>query len=485
MFYLYFCLFSAAVLGAYFVCKFFVKTNKEAFGKAINTALKVLSVIFCSVSFFSILLPDAFTLSLSDEELGALEGATRAYAFIRWFYGLSFIMLPLAVFFKNRTVRNIAVYFCTAMTVISLTVYPQTLEFFTEGGKGLNSISVFSEEFKSFMLNPVFRSLILGFTYALGLIIPVVLAVEEKHVFDFKNRKEYASLLLVLISSLCISVPIYVPQHIVGGYSDALFCAFGPLHIAWIAFTLSLIAALFFILRKKSEEIKRISLFVLSLSLVNQYFQMFGAISIDIKRMPFQLCNIGSFLILFSLITKSKKLFDFTVIVNVVGVLFALAVPDLAGEGLFYLYNMHFIFEHTGVIVIPVLALLLNQFPRLDRKSIKHFLLGFSAYFGFVWVLGTLFNGIAVQTGNAFWKANYMFMFDQATAGNFLPFLGTLFDAKIDLGIFSVYPVIQITVFTVFTALCMLVFGLIRLVYFIKDKAGKTSINSGVKSSEP
>ena len=117
-------------------------------------------------------------------------------------------------------------------------------------------------------------------------------------------------------------------------------------------------------------------LYILALSLLMQYNQMFGAISLNIERLPFQLCNIGSYLILVALITKSKKIFDFTVIVNVVGVIFALAVPDLDldGEGLFYLYNMHFILEHTNVLVVPILALLLKIFTRLDRKSLKHFL---------------------------------------------------------------------------------------------------------------
>ena len=71
---------------------------------------------------------------------------------------------------------------------------------------------------------------------------------------------------------------------------------------------------------------------------------MFGAISMSIKRLPFQLCNIGAYLILLSLITENKRIFNFTLIVNVIGVLFALFLPDLDGEGLFYLYNMHFIF---------------------------------------------------------------------------------------------------------------------------------------------
>ena len=199
-----------------------------------------------------------------------------------------------------------------------------------------------------------------------------------------------------------------------------------------------------------------------------QYCQMFGAISINIERLPFQLCNVGSFLVLATLITKSKKLFDFAVIVNVVGVLFALAMPDLDGEGVFYLYNMHFIFEHTNVLVVPILALLLKIFDRLDMKSLKHFFFGFIIYFVSVFVLGTLFNGIATLTNNSFWNANYLFMFDQETAAGFIPFLGELFNVSFSIGAFTFYPLMLVTVYLVFNVICFIVFFAIQGIYLFK-----------------
>ena len=209
----------------------------------------------------------------------------------------------------------------------------------------------------------------------------------------------------------------------------------------------------------------------MSLSLVLQYTQMFSAISINIERLPFQLCNIGAYLILFSLITQNKSLFNFTVIVNVVGVMFALSMPDLDGEGLFYLYNMHFVLEHTNVLIIPILALAFKLFPRLDKKSLKDCLIGFSIYFVSVLFLGTLFNTIASITNNSFYYANYLFMFDKVKAVKLIPSLGVLFDIKFNIGKHIVfYPVLQILVFIVFTAVCIGMYYLIQLIYLIKDK---------------
>ena len=99
---------------------------------------------------------------------------------------------------------------------------------------------------------------------------------------------------------------------------------------------------------------------------------------------------------------------------------------------------MHFILEHTNVIVVPILALLFGLFPRLDKKALKHYLIGFAIYFVSVWLLGSIFNSIALSTGNGFWSANYLFMFDQATAAEFLGFLGDLFNVAWRIGNFTI-----------------------------------------------
>ena len=413
-------------------------------------------------------MPNALNLSYSEEEI-AISGF-GGLAFVKWLSSLAFIVLPLAVFFKNKIIRNIAIYVCPLISIVQFFVYPDLLEVFTaSNGRGLNSLAIASEGFKSFMLNPEFRGAIFALTLAVEITIPVLLGVHEKHVFDVKNVKEWGITALVFVATLLSCVPISVPQHLFG-YSNVIFDAWTLPHIGWILFVVVEVVCLYYIFRKRSQEEKMIMLFVLSLSLIMQYNQMFGAISINIERLPLQLCNVGSYLVLFTLITKSKKLFDFAVIVNVVGVLFALAMPDLDGKGLFYLYNMHFIFEHTNVLVVPILALLLKIFERLDKKSLKHFFFGFLIYFVSVFVLGTMFNAIAKTTGKDFWNANYLFMFDQETAADFVPFLGKLFDFNISVGALTFYPLMLITVYVVFNAICLVVYYAIQSIYLIKRK---------------
>ena len=402
MFYALTSIFVVALLATYIISKIIFKEKREKFNLVINKALKISVIVYCTIIFLTILLPDSFVLCYLENEL-SLTSNERSYAIIRWFSTLSFIILPLAVFFKNRTIRNIAIYFCTIITIVSICFYNTHLEYLTSAdGHGLNSIEVINNNLKNFLINPTFRSIILGLTLGLEFIIPVILAIEEKHVFNFKSYKEYINFFLVLIFTLISCIPIYVPQHLFG-LSNILFKAWSIPHFIWLILVAVEIVVLYFIFKNKNFEIKRIVCFVLSLSLLIQYFQMFGSITINLTRLPLQLCNLAAFLILFSFISKNQKLFNFTVIVNVVGVLFALAMPDLDGEGLFYLYNMHFIFEHTNVLVIPILALLFKIFNRLDKKALKHYLIGFCIYFVSILILGTIFNAIYLKTQNNFY----------------------------------------------------------------------------------
>lgn len=440
--------------------------------RAVSKALKVASATYCVLAILSILLPDAFLLSYNADELISRTPRELGFAILRWFAALAFAILPLSVFFDSRKIRSIALGFCLPVSLVSVVCAPVYLEYYTsELGRGLRSVSVLSEEFKAFLINPDFRGAVLGFQLALEVCIPILLALNTNFKLSFSSARDALSTLGTLCLCLLSCVPIYVPQHLFG-YTDIIFEAGSVPHIAWLCGVALEIVVLTRIFRHRERGEKRLLCLFLSLCLLMQYCQMFGAISVNLKRLPLQLCNIGAFLILAVLISENRHLFNFMIIVNVVGVVLALAVPDLAGKGLFYLYNMHYVFEHTNVLVIPVLCLTLDLFPKPDRKTLRDCLIGFTGYFVTVLTLGTAFNAVAAKTGKSFYSANYMFMFDQKTAAGLIKPLGELFDTQIHLGDYAVlYPVAQTTVYLVFATLCVLMYFALRLACEVAQKA--------------
>jgi hypothetical protein len=114
-------------------------------------------------------------------------------------------------------------------------------------GRGLNSLSIVSAEFKGFMLNEGFRSTVFGFLLGLELMIPVILGVQEKHIIDVKNLKELGYTALVFVLTLISCVPISVPQHLFG-YTSVIFDAWTLPHILWIVSVIAEVVVLYFVL---------------------------------------------------------------------------------------------------------------------------------------------------------------------------------------------------------------------------------------------
>ena len=92
------------------------------------------------------------------------------------------------------------------------------------------------------------------------------------------------------------------------------------------------------------------------------------------------------------LLKKSDKLFHFTLIINVVGAVIAIAILDIKPQlsHLTNLWTVHYIVEHTKVLVIPILCLVLRIFKPIQARSIKHFSIGFTVYYLAVFLIGTI-----------------------------------------------------------------------------------------------
>ena len=411
---------------------------------------KKLVIAFIILTFICILLPDEFVIGISKlpYRLDAFQ------MIIRWFNFVSFLVLPIAVYYNKPTFNKIAIYFCLPIVIIHTCMFGKMLPGFTsELGTGIVDIRFLPDFIPTILRNGVFRGIIFFAINLLEIAVIALIFIKDKASIKF-NKKDiipFVTILLLLIASI---VPIYALEGIFDSDSNIKFKAFKLSHFVWMISIVAEIFILYKVFIKKSKEDRFILLLILSLSLLIQYNQLFSSLGeLTCKRMPLQLCNLASYIILYSLISKNRNAFLFNLLVNVAGAILAVIILDGDNTNLISKGNVHYIVEHNNVVVIPLLCLMLGIYEPLKKGEFKVFVKSFTIYFIIIFILGTTFNSIYTATGNDFFKCNYIFMFDAVKAEKLIPFTSYLFDLDITIGSVSIYPLVQIPVYLVFTGL--------------------------------
>ncbi len=462
MFYLtFFC-----ALAALLCLCFFLEKKKGA--AILDCTIKISTVVFIVLSMAGVFLPDLFACSHEIPDLEKMLG-TEFHALLRWLNAVCFTVLPIAVFQKNKYFEKLASFFCLPMAAVNIACYSQYIGYFTiDSYSGLQTVRILPKVFKNFLINEEFRAIFFGMTCLFQILALILLTYRNREKLLIR-KSEMIKLIGIWIGVTYMSLPIYVPQHLFGHVNIEMI-RFSLVHLVWIAIIVGIILVLYLAFQYKSYEAKYLLVLSMSWALMMQYSQMFTATSdLNIMKLPLQLCNLGSYLALIMILKKSDKLFHFTLIVNVVGAVIAIAILDINKNAahLSRLWVVHYVVEHTKVLVVPILCLVLRIFKPIEKRSIKHFAIGFTAYYLFVFLLGTVSNGFyKMYEGEYiqnFFYANFLFMFDKETAGNLVSFAEPLFEKHvIKFGVFEIYPLAQLLVYVIFMTVCLLAYILIH-----------------------
>ena len=148
MFYIFLPIIFAVIISIFTILKFKVYNGNEKFTAITQKIIKILVVVYACLMLLGLLLPDGFAICQSQVFLGS--GKFQGHAVLRLLSALSFVVLPVAIFFKNRTIRNIAIYYSVVMSIVQIACYGDYMSWFTSmEGKGLNSLPI-SNGFKIF-----------------------------------------------------------------------------------------------------------------------------------------------------------------------------------------------------------------------------------------------------------------------------------------------------------------------------------------------
>ncbi len=440
---------------------FFVFRKRES---KFDVFLKIITVLFCVIGFVRFFLPDSFAFLYNGAVVGVGDNKQQVFehdylqTILRWGYFSAYSILPMAVFYKGRFFKNVASYFTLPFAVASAIYFNDFMKYFFEDER-MGTINLH--------MNNGLRYAFFILELVLAISIPILVQIKDKHYFNVKSPREWIRFVAGLICIIPITMPIYSLQSLVGFDSLRRPPMFGTFHFLWIGITVVAILALYFMFRFKTYEERLMLCMFLTLVLFFHY-NSFYLSGITIKRLPFQLCNIACYFYLVAMVFKFKKMFHFCFLANIVGTIIAIFVFDVSA-GWTSLNTIHYTLEHSLVLIVPALVMGLRIFPRVTLRSFKYYFVGFTAFFLFVFIVGTVLNGYSDVTNET---VNYFYIFDRKMLfgeGGFVRFLSFLEDWEIKFGRFEIYPLIAITVYAGFSALSFLFYLFVRFLYRFED----------------
>ena len=167
----------------------------------ISRVMKISAIVYITFIMLNMFLPDFLIRSHLDATIESLRSSGAiGHSILRWLNMASFVVIPLAVFNKNKYFEKIASYFCLPVALINFA--------FTYKYAGLQTVPFFSDSFKSFLINEGFRLAFFAILCISQIVTLVLLTVKNWRGLRF-GKKEIPVFILITVGVIHISMPIY------------------------------------------------------------------------------------------------------------------------------------------------------------------------------------------------------------------------------------------------------------------------------------
>ncbi|HBP44106.1 MAG TPA: hypothetical protein DD621_05550 [Clostridiales bacterium] len=411
--------------------------NQNLFFKILSSALAILFV-FRYMSGEDLI---ESTLRLDFAEIGS-HGLTFMSLIVNWFIiGMELILMLFPFFDKNYT-KDVIRFFVLPFSIIALGFMPFAMQGIV-GMSGYNSLH--------------FRAIIMAVEFAITFGYSFVVFWDFG---KFKTQKKDALKLLYVVPLMLLAVmPCYTIKGIFGYANIAVkIKGLNFYHRMIIYFSLILPVVLYFLLRKKDKEFKRLCLLYISIGTLISFsiYHKFASF-LDVTAWPFHLCNTAMYIMVLCLLFKWDSLFYFSLFINVLGAFFAMAMPNYSSElNLFSSRLVEFYINHYIAFFMPILIVALRVYPRPKLKQFMYSIAGFAGYFLLALFINSWFTGL-IEAGILTGKVDYFFINSNFIADKLGAWAERLRDVVTVFNIgginFTLYPVYQILFFLVYVAL--------------------------------
>ncbi len=371
--------------------------------------------------------------------------------FIFWFGLLTVAMAVLAPFFRKRTLHDY-VAFLAPLSVVLSSLYLKQLFAVTSG-----------------IADPLhWRNLF----YVIELTLTATVAFSE--LFLLIRRRAFGGGWRrigndagFIATYLIPFMPAWAPCVLFGvvGEEPTGFCLEHRLLLY-----LGIFILFFFYLAYRSKSFDERSFALIALSL-SAFFNYFSVDRTGLSGLPLHLCNTAIMLMLVTYVFRLRGVFYFTYLVNVLGALFAILMPNteslLTEPG-----TVIFWYNHLYAFALPILGVALRFFPKPNFKLVTRAIGVFTLYFVAVALLDGWFNNAPFNTEGKL--VDYFFLYSGFYVDKFsfaLPLYKIewkILDSAGDV-LVLLRPAYQLTIYVVFIASMFLLWGIYAALFRVAD----------------
>jgi ABC-2 type transport system ATP-binding protein len=273
-----------------------------------------------------------------------------------------------------------------------------------------------------------------------------------KNIKSFKGPKEWLWFSLIIFGSFFALMPQPLLYNLFGNYGSVPK-EFNAEHIVLILLPIVIIIAVYFSMYDKTKVQRDAVILFMAVASPFQYFYMRRP---GFAALPLHLCNTAVMIMFVAALFKLKSFFYFSYFANVIGAIGGIMLPNYTTD-IFSFGVVHFFYNHTNALIIPILAVALGVFEKPKLRYMYQAIMVFIVYFISMIFLNAWFNNYA--------SVDYFF-----TYSDFLPDMLGVIELRNNYVVSFEYNGLTFTFYWLFQLVFFLVFIFLMFVsWYVYD----------------
>ncbi len=307
-----------------------------------------------------------------------------------WFSYAAMLLLVVREFFSYKTLDSLASVFGAPVFLIATCFF----DFFAVSSLGRELVA-----FSTVRLYMMIAELAIGLSLIASHLILRANNRGEAPLLSVLpipvGRHEVLRFIPILLITVIASMPCFIPEAFIGAprFNPILYdLTEGHRFMIYLSIIIPVVLFRFF--KDKPQDVKRFLMIYMSLAFFWSYIGRWNMDRwIDPTAWPLQLCNTAMILIPLMLIFNWEKLFNFSLFINVLGAMLAMAIPneyaDLTAIGT---ERVNFWLNHWAAFGMPLLIIVLGVFKRPKFREWVYSVIELTVYYVAILFINALFT---------------------------------------------------------------------------------------------